>query len=125
MKDKSVKSFSLLAWAAVGVIAFNLYKLYNASRSPEGLQGVFQTELRDIIGLILIALFLFFYYKKSILSWWIIPLLGPFLWIFHYLQHPFELKPFLCMFFIWILVCFFIVRKYEDYKSFIKWRRSR
>lgn len=121
LKDKKTESFSYLALAAVGLIAFTIYRLYQVSQLPEGFHGVFQTELRSIMALISMAAFLFFYYKKSMISWWIILFMGPLHSICNYLQHPFEWKPFLFSSIVWILVCvFFLIRKYEDYKSWMK-----
>lgn len=120
-EPKNITSFSFLAWAAVGMLVFEFYHLYNISQLPEGIRGVFQTELHDITMLVFAAAFLFFYYKKNILSWWIIPCSTPLVWFTHYLQHPFEWKLFLNMFVVWILVCFFFIyKKYEDYKLFMK-----
>ena len=121
MNNKNIKSFSFLAMAAGGGIAFYLYRLYNLFKLSGGLQDVFQTGLNDIYTILFMATFLVFYYKKSIWSWWMIPLMGPLGWALHYLQHPFEWWPFLMMFIAWILICyFFVIRKYEDYKAFLK-----
>ena len=118
--NKKTKSFSYFALGAVLMIAFAVNRLYQVSQLPEGFHGVFQTGLHNIMTLICMVTFLFFYYKKSVVSWWIIPFFGPLGWISYYLQHPFEWKPFLFGFVVWILICFFLIRKYEDYKSFMK-----
>jgi hypothetical protein len=77
--------------------------------------------LCDIFTIVFMAVFLVLYYKKSIWSWWIIPFSGPLAWICYYLQHPFKLGPFLITLVVWILIFyFFIIRKYEDYKTFLK-----
>jgi hypothetical protein len=120
----AIKSFNFLLWGAIGAIVFNIYRLYNVSQLSEGFNGVFQTGLRDITTIILAVIFIFLFYKKNILSWWMIPISGPLAWISHYLQHPFELGPFLITLVVEILVCFFVIYKYEDYKLFLKGKKK-
>jgi len=120
--DNDVELFSKLPFVAVFIIASTIYRLYKVSQLPEGFHGVFQTELHTIMMLIYMALLLFFYYKKSMLSWWIIQFMGPLLWICYYLQHPFGWQMFLFASIACILVCWFFILKYEDYKSFLKGR---
>jgi hypothetical protein len=120
LSKKKIKSFYFLLWGAIGAIVFDIYQLYNISQLPEGFHRIFQTGLLDIMTIVLAIVFIFLFYKKSIWSWWMIPVLGPLAWISHYLQHPFEFGPFLISFAVWILICFFVIRKYEDYKLFLK-----
>ncbi|MHC4659531.1 MAG: hypothetical protein ACYS83_10225, partial [Planctomycetota bacterium] len=58
LNDKKTISFSYFALAAVGTIAFKIYRLHKVSQLPEGFRGVVETELRDIMVLVLAAVFL-------------------------------------------------------------------
>ena len=121
MNNGKTKSFSFLAIAAFGGIAFNLYRFYKILLAKDEPWSSLQIELSGIFAILFMAVFLVLYYKRSIWSWWIIPFCGPLAWMFRYLQHPFEWKGFFISLVFWVLICyFFVIRKYEDYKTFLK-----
>jgi len=108
----------LYAMAFIGLSA--LCYLFCGGDVLERTKGTITANSQHITELLLVILFVLFYWKRSVLAWWVALLTGPVPWLTYFIFQPFVISEMAVQLLIYMAVVWYLIKKYKPYCGYIK-----
>lgn len=105
--------------AVVGLAMFSVYNLFTGGGALADKLGVSTVYAYLITELLLVLAFIAFYWKKSILAWWIALISIPLMWLVYYLFQPIKIPQLIFTSLLYGFVVWYLIAKYKPYKEYI------
>lgn len=105
--------------AVVGLAMFTVYNLFTGGGALADKLGVPTVYTHLITKLLLVSAFIVFYWKKSILAWWITLISVPLMWLIYSLFQSVKISQLIFASLLYGFVVWYLIAKYKPYKEYI------